>query len=89
MLQGVKEVKEVKELEERTSLLTSLLDPLSPMFIHGPGPWPAFAIHGVTVNVSAFESPPPGEGLRTVTWAEPETLRSLAGMKAFSLVRPR
>src|SRR5262249_57209191 len=40
----------------------------------------------VMVKVRAFEAPPPGAGLTTVTEAEPAVVRSLAGMLAVSWV---
>src|SRR5207244_781160 len=41
---------------------------------------------GVMVKLAALEVPPPGEGLKTVTEAEPALATSLAGMEAVSLV---
>ena len=51
-----------------------------------PDPVPALttesANDGVIVNVSAFDVPPPGAGLRTLTWAVPAAAISLAEIAA-------
>src|SRR5713226_5858935 len=38
------------------------------------------------VNTTALETPPPGAGFRTVTWAVPGTAMALAGIVAVSCV---
>src|SRR5437870_1932470 len=57
--------------------------PAAGALIVGTGGW---LPGGVTMNVSAFETPPPGEGLLTVTLAVPCVATSLAGIAAVSCV---
>src|SRR5215468_7968607 len=42
--------------------------------------------NGFTVNVSSFDTPPPGAGLKTVIFASPAVATSVAGISAFNCV---
>ena len=73
---------------------TELLTKFVPVMVRVKPPLPATAVAGlmllivgaglVMVNVAAPDSPPPGAGLKTVTFAVPAVATSLAGMAAVS-----
>ena len=75
---------------------TELLTKFVPVMVRVNPPLPATAVAGlmllivgaglVMVNVAAPDSPPPGAGLKTVTFAVPAVATSLAGMAASNRV---
>lgn len=78
---------------------TEVLMKLLPFTVRVKAPEPALALFGerevsagtglgatVTLNVTEFDVPPPGNGLNTVTAGVPTAVTSLAGMEAVSCV---
>jgi len=73
---------------------TELVTKFVPVMVSVNPPLPATVVAGlmavivgngfVMVNVTAPDSPPPGAGLKTVTFAVPAVATSLAGMAAVS-----
>src|SRR5205809_4464340 len=77
-------------LANRAEQFEPQLIPEGPLTV--PDPVPALtterANDGVIVNVSAFDVPPPGAGLRTVTWAVPAAPISPAEIAACNWAPP-